>query len=259
MEPGTAEPHVCDPIDLRNFQGFLVLMSDGLYEAYEAWTRHPSLVNQDIAHLIANEIKQTTDIISVVAQNVVEKVKKLFCTTCQRDQCSGQLDDITLIVRNFGFDSMAMASHTLDFSSGELHPRPGYIQSVQPMYYSNYPGQAVTSHQPYTPTPMSIGARYAPVSTSYSQPRYPVTTPHHQPLYTTKSTPVFEQQSLIERHCRSPPSPLTSTQLGTLTSQTMERYNLYSEVVMCTRELVHVVRNLTSNFIYVHVLLLSCP
>lgn len=150
MEPGTAEPYVCEPIDLTNFRGFLVLMSDGLYEAYEAWTRRPSMVNQDIAHLIAKELKHTADI-SIVAQNVVEKVKNLFRTTCQKDQRSGRLDDITLIVRNFGFP-MGIAHAVSHPPEGPLHPRPGYMQSmsVQPSY-SNYP------HLPqnYIPAPMS--------------------------------------------------------------------------------------------------------
>ena len=144
MEPGTAEPYICKSIDLSNFQGFLVLMSDGLYEAYESWTRRPAMVNQDIAHLIANEMKKTADI-SIVAQNVVEKVKSLFRSICQKDHRTGRLDDITLIVRNIGFPMPPghSVSHPPDFVPGQIPGHPAGIMqsmSMQPTaVYSNYP------------------------------------------------------------------------------------------------------------------------
>ena len=89
-------------------------MSDGLYEAFEAWSGRPMRVNDDIAHLVSDEMKKTSDL-SVVAQNVVEKVKYLFRGTCQKGKRSGRLDDITLIVRNFG--------HPMAIPHSESYPR----------------------------------------------------------------------------------------------------------------------------------------
>lgn len=123
-EPGTAEPHISRPINLLNFCGFLILMSDGLYEAYEAWTHRPKFVNDDIAHLVAEEMKKTSDL-SIVAQNVVEKVKHLFRTTCRDGRRSGRLDDITLIVRNLGYP-MAFP-HTQSFPPDIAYSTPSSV------------------------------------------------------------------------------------------------------------------------------------
>lgn len=73
-------------------------MSDGLYEAYEAWTRRPDMVDSDVAHLVAGELLKFPDL-KMVAQNVVDKVKHLYRDTCKRDRRSGRLDDITLVVK----------------------------------------------------------------------------------------------------------------------------------------------------------------
>ena len=88
------------PVDLRNiFSGFLVLMSDGLYDAYQFCTQRPDFVNRDLGYLIAQEMKQSTDI-AAVAQNVVKKVKQLYRSTCKKNGHKGRIDDITLIIRN---------------------------------------------------------------------------------------------------------------------------------------------------------------
>lgn len=98
-QPGIADPYVNRPIDLSTFHGFLILMSDGLYEAYEAWTRRPDRINEDIAHLVAQELTKCPDL-KMVAQNVVDKVRHLYRKTCKQDRRSGRLDDITLVVKS---------------------------------------------------------------------------------------------------------------------------------------------------------------
>ena len=100
-EPGTAEPYIASPVDLTGFRGFLLLMTNGLYEAYEAWTHQPAKVNEDIAHLVAKEIRDSTDT-NLVAQRVVEKVKNVFIQSCKTEKHIGRLDDITLVVTAFG-------------------------------------------------------------------------------------------------------------------------------------------------------------
>lgn len=103
-------------------------MSDGLYEAYEAWTHRPLMVNEDIAHLVAQEMKKTSDL-SIVAQNVVEKVKSLFCTSCRDGRRSGRIDDITLIVRNLGYPILLPHTHSYP---GDLHSMPSMMHQALP-------------------------------------------------------------------------------------------------------------------------------
>ena len=150
-EPGTAEPYISQPINLNEFRGFLVLMSDGLYEAYETWTGRPFHVNEDIAHLVAEEMKKSSDL-SIVAQNVVEKVKHLFRSACKEGKRSGRLDDITLIVRNFGYPMAVphtrsypdgMSSLSSAHSGGSGHHPPSLLPSMS--YPSQIQNQAISS------------------------------------------------------------------------------------------------------------------
>ena len=140
-EPGTAEPFLAAPVDLKHFRGFLILMTDGLYEAYEAWTRRPRLVNDDIAHLVAKEIRECSEF-DLVGQNIVEKVKHVFQRSCQNENRIGRLDDITLIVRNFGYPPL---THSQSYPSGIGSKQP---LSVQPM--PSAPVQPSTGVSPST-------------------------------------------------------------------------------------------------------------
>lgn len=97
-------------------------MSDGLYEAYEAWTGRPDRVNEDIAQLVAQELKMCPDLKSV-AQNVVDKVKTLYRDTCKRDRRSGRLDDITLVVKLLGHLSQ-MLTRSQSTRSPHHHIQP---------------------------------------------------------------------------------------------------------------------------------------
>ena len=207
-EPGTAEPHISRPINLVQFRGFLVLMSDGLYEAYEAWTHRPLMVNEDIAHLVAQEMKKTSDI-SVVAQNVVENVKSLFCTSCRDGRRPGRLDDITLIVRNLGYptpiphthsypgrlSSISQTPSNAPMGGGNQHilQDPQQARVLQPsmsypshMHNQQQPNQppmpmASNAHTGVHPLPqygMAGGPYYPPAGTMTGDPgRYNVTQP----------------------------------------------------------------------------------
>ena len=96
-------------------------MTDGLYEAYEAWTHRPAKVNEDIAHLVAKEIKDSTEF-HLVAQRVVEKVKNVFLQSCKTEKHIGRLDDITLIVRNFGFPHLSHSQSHPDVAQSKPQP-----------------------------------------------------------------------------------------------------------------------------------------
>ena len=192
-EPGTAEPYVSRPIHLSSFQGFLILMSDGLYEAYEAWTHRPTMVNDDIAHLVAQEMKKTSDL-SVVAQNVVESVKNLFRTTCKKDKRSGRIDDITLIVRNFGYPTPIPHAQSYPGNMVTVHssvPSQSVV-SGQPSMHNppplhpsiSFPSHMHHAHQPIAPNPPAQQSPYAmPGAYQYSSPGgdprgYSMTQPH---------------------------------------------------------------------------------
>ena len=100
-------------------------MSDGLYEAYEAWTGRPDMVNKDIAHLVVQELRGCGDL-KVVAQKVVDKVKVLYRDTCKRDRRSGRLDDITLVIKNLGglsVNSTLMRSQSTQVMANTPHPQ----------------------------------------------------------------------------------------------------------------------------------------
>ena len=147
-------------------------MSDGLYDAYQLYTQRPAFVNQDLGYLIAQEMKQSTDI-AAVAHNVVEKVKQLYRSTCKKNVCKGRLDDITLIIRNLNFP-MGSLSHTASYP-GSLHESG-----------VNYP--------PIHTAPVIHNARH---NVFFPNPPYPHETPHG---YATNVPPEYRD------HSRLPPS-----------------------------------------------------
>ena len=121
-EPGTAEPHVSAGIDLSSIRyGFLVLMSDGLYDAYQTYTGNPQSVNKDIAYLIKSEIEKAYDV-GRVAQNVVNTVKTCFRQSCRNRMRNDRMDDITLVVRNLCYPLASYFKRTV--SEPEVVPRP---------------------------------------------------------------------------------------------------------------------------------------
>ena len=153
-EPGSAEPHLHAPIDLSFCQGFLLLMSDGLYDAYKTWTRRPECVNEDIAHLVAKELKNCRASESMAAQNVVEKIKFLYHDMCKKTSRTGRLDDLTLIVKGIGasvFDSVPQTAppSSRHFEFGNPHPTVLYHQPSAPSYlhYQHPRSQTSLQHQ----------------------------------------------------------------------------------------------------------------
>ena len=161
------------PVDLRNiFSGFLVLMSDGLYDAYQFCMQRPDFVNRDLGYLIAQEMKQSTDI-AAVAHNVVEKVKQLYRSTCKKNVCKGRLDDITLVIRNLNYP-MASLSHA-----------------------TSYPGSLHASRVSYLPIHTAPVLPNARQNVFFPNPPYPHETPHG---YATNVPPEYRD------HSRVPPS-----------------------------------------------------
>ncbi len=94
-----ATPFINGPWAVNELQNsFLLLMSDGLYEAYGVYidSGNPQEVHEGIASIVMEEMK-TKSSIGEVAQATVDRVKWLL----KSQRPNAVLDDITLIVNNF--------------------------------------------------------------------------------------------------------------------------------------------------------------
>lgn len=144
-EPVIADPYVYGGIKIDNSPSFLIIMSDGLYQALIDSTGS-DMVNVEIARMVASEFSvQST--LNGVAQAVVDKVVRIHHDafmvgspdTKQRCQKRG---DITLLVRNFSYPlANAISSPT---ASG------AYSTSV-PFYQPRPSNLSVPTHLPVTP------------------------------------------------------------------------------------------------------------
>ena len=100
-EPGICAPFINGPWSVHDFKNsFLLLMSDGLYEAYGTCieSRNPQEIHEGIAAIVIEEMN-TRGNISEVAQATIDKVKLLLRS---RPGVVPRLDDITLVINNFG-------------------------------------------------------------------------------------------------------------------------------------------------------------
>ncbi|XP_051015968.1 TGF-beta-activated kinase 1 and MAP3K7-binding protein 1 isoform X1 [Acomys russatus] len=113
-KPIIAEPeiHGAQPVD--GVTGFLVLMSEGLYKALEA-AHGPGQANQEIAAMIDTEFAKQTSL-DAVAQAVVDRVKRIhsdtFASGGERAKFCPRHEDMTLLVRNFGYPLGEMSQPT---------------------------------------------------------------------------------------------------------------------------------------------------
>lgn len=99
-EPIIAEPEIIGPITISEQSQFLLLFSDGLYNALQEATDTGN-VNHDIVQMVIEEFKEQTTLFGV-AQAVVNRV----CRLHQDKFLSGtssikSIEDITLLVRLF--------------------------------------------------------------------------------------------------------------------------------------------------------------
>ncbi|GFO10401.1 tgf-beta-activated kinase 1 and map3k7-binding protein [Plakobranchus ocellatus] len=106
VEPVIADPFVDGGVEIDSSSAFLVLMSDGLYQALTDATGTET-VNGDIATMVAQEFGQQTTLTGV-AQAVVDRVIRIHHDTfmtgseAKKTLCKKR-DDITLLVRNFNY------------------------------------------------------------------------------------------------------------------------------------------------------------
>ena len=184
-------PHIHESIDISGSQGFILFMSDGLYKAYEEWSKRPDRINEDLAHLVAREFKncQHGEDERLVAQNVVEKVKHLYKETHKRAMTPGRLDDITLIVKRLG---LAHSQSMVISPASSTHPYGGDVLQTAPPG-NDKPFDFSNGRQGYASVPKNM-ASYPDIMGSQQQP--PLATFQHQPSLPPSST----YQSAVPEH-----------------------------------------------------------
>ncbi|XP_020838298.1 TGF-beta-activated kinase 1 and MAP3K7-binding protein 1 isoform X2 [Phascolarctos cinereus] len=119
-KPIIAEPEIHGGQSLEGVSGFLVLMSEGLYKALEA-AHGPGQANQEIAAMIDTEFAKQTSL-DAVAQAVVDRVKRIhgdtFASGGERSAFCPRHEDMTLLVRNFGYSLGEMSQPALTPAQG---------------------------------------------------------------------------------------------------------------------------------------------
>nr|KAF6453989.1 TGF-beta activated kinase 1 (MAP3K7) binding protein 1 [Molossus molossus] len=126
-KPIIAEPEIHGTQPLDGVTGFLVLMSEGLYKALEA-AHGPGQANQEIAAMIDTEFAKQTSL-DAVAQAVVDRVKRIhgdtFASGGERAKFCPKHEDMTLLVRNFGYPLGEMSQPTASpapAAGGRVYP-----------------------------------------------------------------------------------------------------------------------------------------
>ena len=145
-EPGTAAPFINGPWTVSNINGFLLLMSDGLFETYGKiiGSTKPQQIHNGLAKLVADEMQHHASL-EGVAQAVVEGVKYSY----KQKAMKGKLDDITLIIYNFGYSF----PHSVPQKIPDHHFQSQYSHQGYPPAHPSYPPPIVHSSQHYRPPP----------------------------------------------------------------------------------------------------------
>ncbi|XP_038064153.1 TGF-beta-activated kinase 1 and MAP3K7-binding protein 1-like isoform X2 [Patiria miniata] len=134
-EPVIAEPEVIGGIPLNGMNGFMAMFTGGLHKSLVDATA-TTQVNIDIAKMIAAEFSvQTT--LSGVTQGVVDKVVRIHHDTYlekgpRASKCHKR-EDITLLVRNFGFPlGTSVSSPMSQFNPVTVPYNPGAVSAQRP-------------------------------------------------------------------------------------------------------------------------------
>ena len=156
-EPVIADPHVVGPIPLGESVSFLVLMSDGVYNALEEASNCPD-VNMEIARLVSDELFCNSSVTSA-AQAVVDKICRLHYEYFMEERgVISERGDMTLLIRNFhhGLKCRTYSSASTNSNSSrdtiDLSRTPqggGYFQPVTVPYSETNPSN--TSPSLYIP------------------------------------------------------------------------------------------------------------
>lgn len=217
MEPGTAEPFISHPpIDITIIRGFLLLMSDGLYDAYATTTNSMHTVNHDIACLVQRHMDHMHDI-NEIAQKVIAETVSNFRAMVQRGQKVARMDDITLVIRNLGYplgqlSGIVTAPATLKNPFNFSQSQPQTSQMSSNAHYENsrfhqqqsVPSTAVRS-QMYVSTASNAG---------YTSPYYTHPPVNPPPLSTTSEMKINSSYGRQDMMSHQPHPSGPNTQLS---------------------------------------------
>lgn len=154
VEPVIADPFVDGGIEIDSTCAFMVIMSDGLYQALTDATGTET-VNGDIAKMVAQEFGQQTTLTGV-AQAVVDRVVRIHHDTFmtesgdKKDLCQKR-DDITLLVRNFHFP-LSVQQRNMQSPSHPPHHLSGFPANVYKSPSLDTSRQSSSTDSPITPT-----------------------------------------------------------------------------------------------------------
>ena len=138
-------------------------MSDGLYESFGKYidTTKPQEIHRGLSRMVAEELKRQPSL-EMAAQAVVNRVKALY-----KDRTAqGKLDDITLIIYDFGYSQLGQSS--AQRRMGGIHSQ--YSQPpAQP--YHRYPvAQQDSGGGYFSPEDPTNYHQPPPASSGYPQP-----------------------------------------------------------------------------------------
>ncbi|XP_069124161.1 LOW QUALITY PROTEIN: TGF-beta-activated kinase 1 and MAP3K7-binding protein 1-like [Argopecten irradians] len=202
-EPVIADPYVHGGISIDSSSCFLILMSDGLYQALQDATGCDR-VNVEVARMVAAEFSvQST--LNGVAQAVVDKVARIhhdtYLTSPEKKQLCQKRGDITLLVRNFSYPLANAGS-------------PAGSASYHPMSLPFYQGRA--NSQPPASVPNFLPVVTTPTADlglmSMASPQTPtasVTTPSKDTLTSESSQ---SGQSTLNTYASTNSTSTNSTQ-----------------------------------------------
>ena len=181
---------------VNHARGFVIVMSDGLYDAWSAYTgKDTSEANIAIAGMVAEQIKgnqRMEDVARFVINSVVSSVKTTF-TNSRKPECS-RLDDITLMVHNLGYDALEwpisrIVQFPLTTTPAPSIPPPMSSHFSQPG--GTHQGQSYGNvYQGYNPPIHHMAQSYDP---NHGLPQFPVRGQPPTNYYTP--TPVYQHPS----------------------------------------------------------------
>lgn len=215
-EPGIADPFISHPpLDITTIRGFLLLMSDGVYDAYSSFSNSLHTVNHDVALLVQRHMDHTHDI-QGVAQGVVDEIKHNFHMKLKQERRGARLDDITLVIRNLGYPMGRMVASNATAPPAMHNPfdfsQPPKTSPAKKVVYENSEfisqqsvHEAPTYSQPYShvlSTPGGYTHTHQPLITNApnQHPNTFVRPPHPVPSY--GSSPLSMKKSESDSRIR---------------------------------------------------------
>ena len=197
-EPGTAEPFISHPpLDITTIRGFLLLMSDGLYDAHATVTNSLHTVNHDLALLVQRHLDHAPSI-NEVADKVIAEVATNFCSTVQRRGESARMDDITLIIRNLGYPVGQLSGNITSppmlqnkFSFSQTHQEHPQLQSVAGGPKPHYENSPFLQSMP-VPTSSVHSSTNPSTPTSSSRVPYYTSPQAHPSVHVSHHVPVVD-------------------------------------------------------------------